>query len=67
MAGDESTHDDVLQQNHLEGGEDGAAVQHWIQEKRMLRQARAALQSLMVPCMLMSAREQRDGLTLQLL
>lgn len=28
MARDEPTHDDVLQQNDLKGGEDGAAVQH---------------------------------------
>lgn len=28
MARDEPTHDDVLQQNDLKGGKDGAAVQH---------------------------------------
>ena len=26
---DEPAHDDVLQQDHLEGGQDGAAVEHW--------------------------------------
>ena len=34
MAGDQSTHDDVLQQDDLEGGEDRAAVQHWVNMNR---------------------------------
>lgn len=29
---DEPAHDDVLQQDHLEGGQDGAAVEHWGRE-----------------------------------
>lgn len=29
---DEPAHDDVLKQDHLEGGQDGAAVEHWGQE-----------------------------------
>lgn len=29
MARDKPTHDDVLKQNDLKGGEDWAAVQHW--------------------------------------
>lgn len=29
---DESAHDDVLEQDHLEGGQNGAAVEHWGRE-----------------------------------
>lgn len=28
VSGDKPAHDDVLEQDHLEGGQDGAAVQH---------------------------------------
>lgn len=34
MSGDQSAHDDVFQEDHLEGGEDGAGVKHWKTKKK---------------------------------